>query len=80
MADNDVIELRLKAFRKQQETTISTLLQKVQKDRNEHLKQRQSETEKLMVRNKAQLTEIEHRHTEHLKRVYETLHNLNLDQ
>ncbi len=56
-----MIELRLKAFRKQQDAIISTLLQKIQKDRNDHLKQRQSETEKLIVRNKSQLTDIDHR-------------------
>ena len=43
-ADNEVVELRLKTLRKQQEATISSLLQKVQKDRNDHLKQRQVET------------------------------------
>ena len=44
LADNEVVELRLKTLRKQQEATISSLLQKVQKDRNDHLKQRQVET------------------------------------
>jgi len=34
-------------------------LQKIQKDRNDHMKQRQSETEKLIVRNKSQITEID---------------------
>lgn len=42
LADEETIEFKLKAYRKQQESTISTLLQKIQKDRNEHMRQRQS--------------------------------------
>ena len=55
LADEDTIELKLRAFRKQQESSVSTLLQKIQKDRNEHMRQRQGETEKLMIRGKSQL-------------------------
>jgi hypothetical protein len=79
VADQEKVELRLRSFRKQQEATISTLLQKIQKDRNDHIKQRQTETEKLMVRNKSQLAEIDHRFNETAKRVYEALHNLGLE-
>jgi hypothetical protein len=43
------------------------------------LKQRQAETDKLMVRNKSQLTEIDHRFSETLKKIYEALHNLGLE-
>lgn len=32
-----------------------------------------------MVRNKAQLTELDHRYGETLKRIHEALHNLGLD-
>jgi hypothetical protein len=74
-----VVELRLKALRRQQESAVSTLLQKIQKDRNDHMKQRQAETEKMTVRSKAQLTDIDHRYTDTLKRIYEALHNLGLD-
>ena len=58
---------------------ISTLLQKNQKDRNDHMRQRQTETEKLMVRSKSQLTEIDHRFSETMKKIYEALHNLGLE-
>ncbi len=78
-ADSDKLELRLKTLRKQQEAVVKTLLQKIQKDRNDHLKQRQSDTEKMIVRNKSLLTEVDHRHNEALKRVYEALHNLGLE-
>lgn len=50
------MELKLRGLRKQQEGAVSTLLQKIQKDRNEHLRQRQSETERLLVRGKSQMT------------------------
>lgn len=43
------------------------------------MKKRQSETERLMVRNKSQLTEIDHRFNETIKRIYEALHNLGLE-
>jgi hypothetical protein len=79
MADLEVVELRLRAFRKQQEAVVSTLLQKIQKDRNDHMKQRQTETEKMTVRSKAQLTDIDHRYNDSLRRIYEALHNLGLD-
>ena len=41
LSDNESLELKLRAFRKQQDATISTLLQKIQKDRNEYMRQRQ---------------------------------------
>ena len=34
IADEDTLELKLKGLRKQQEGAVSTLLQKIQKDRN----------------------------------------------
>lgn len=78
VADLEVVELRLRAFRKQQEAALSTLLQKIQKDRNDHLKQRQAETEKMIVRNKTQLAEVDHRFNDTVKRIYEALNNLGL--
>lgn len=62
LADEETLELKMKGLRKQQEGAVSTLLQKIQKDRNEHLRQRQGETERLLVRGKSQLTDVDHRY------------------
>jgi hypothetical protein len=58
---------------------MNTLLQKVQKDRNDQSKQRTSDSEKLIVKSKALVTEVKHRHNDALKRVYEALHNVTID-
>lgn len=55
------------------------MLQNIQKDRNDQLKQRKQDSEKLVVRNKTMLNEINHKHSEAIKRIYEALHNISID-
>lgn len=42
---------------------MNTLLQKIQKDRNDQSKQRSSDSEKLIVKSKSLVSEVKHRHT-----------------
>lgn len=42
---------------------MNTLLQKIQKDRNDQSKQRMSDSEKLIVKSKTLMTEVKRRHT-----------------
>jgi hypothetical protein len=42
--DEDIIEMRCETLRKQQKAAINTLMQKIQKDRNDQLKQRQTDS------------------------------------
>lgn len=58
---------------------VSSLLQNIQKDRNDQLKQRKQDSEKLIIRNKSLITEINHKHTDAIKKIYEVLHNLSID-
>ncbi len=39
--DEEVLEMRLLGFRKKQQAEMNGLLQKIQKDRNDQIKQRQ---------------------------------------
>jgi hypothetical protein len=44
LADEEILELKLRTLRKQQDDSMSSLLQKIQKDRNEHMTKRKCET------------------------------------
>lgn len=57
---------------------MNTLLQKIQKDRNDQSKQRMSDSEKLIVKSKTLMTQVKRRHTESLKKLYEALHNVSM--
>ena len=59
---------------------MNTLLQKIQKDRNDQSKQRMSDSEKLIVKSKTLVTEVKHRHNESLKKLYEALHNVTIEE
>lgn len=67
------------SLKKQQLAAINSLLQNIQKDRNDQMKQRKGDSEKLIIRNKALVTEINHKHLESVKKIYEALHNMTLD-
>jgi hypothetical protein len=45
--------MRCETLRRQQKAAINTLMQKIQKDRNDQLKQRQTDSEKLIIKNKS---------------------------
>lgn len=64
------MDIRCLGLKKQQVSAVNSLLQNIQKDRNDQMKQRKQDSEKLIVRNKSLLTEINHRHQEAIKRVY----------
>jgi DNA anti-recombination protein RmuC len=65
-------------LKRQQLATVSNLLQNIQKDRNDQLKQRKQDSDKLIMRNKSLINEINHKHTEAIKKLYEALHNIYL--
>ena len=54
--DEECLEIRCSNFKKHQEANLNSLLQKIQKDRNDQIKQRQVDSEKLIVRNKSLVT------------------------
>ena len=58
---------------------MNTLLQKIQKDRNDQSKQRIIDSERLMVKNKTIINDLKHKNNEAVKRLYEVLHNITLD-
>ena len=78
-SDEEVIEIRCAGVRKQQVTAVNNLLQNIQKDRNDQMKQRKTDSEKLIVRNRSLITELNHKHMEAIKKIYEALHNISLE-
>lgn len=80
MKNKETLEIRCMGLRKQQVSAVNSLLQNIQKDRNDQMKQRKQDSEKLIVRNKSLITEINHRHQDAIKRVYEILHNISVDE
>ena len=77
--NEDTIFAKCTNLKRQQLTTVNNLLQNIQKDRNDQLKQRKQDSDKLIVRNKTLLNEINHKHAEAIKRIYEALHNIHLE-
>lgn len=69
-SDLEVLELRKASMKKQQQSSLSTLLQKIQKDRNDHMKQRVGDSEKIIVRNKSLIADVHHRHAEAGKKIF----------
>lgn len=78
-ADEESVEARCANLKKQQLAAVSSLLQNIQKDRNDQIKQRKQDSEKLIIRNKSLITEINHRHAEAIKKIYEALHNMSIE-
>jgi len=54
-------------------------MKKIQRDRNDQMKQRQLDSEKLIIRNKTLINEINHRHMNNLKKLQENIHNICFD-
>ena len=69
-ADEETVEIRCGALKKQQVVAVNNLLQNIQKDRNDQMKQRKIDSEKLIIRNRSLVTEINHKHTEAMKKIY----------
>ena len=54
--DEETVGIRCTGLKKQQVTAVNNLLQNIQKDRNDQMKQRKTDSEKLIVRNKSLIT------------------------
>lgn len=76
--DEETIEIRCQTLKRQQLAAVSTLLQNIQKDRNDQLKQRKQDSEKLIIRNKSLLNELNHKHADAVRKIYEALHNISI--
>jgi hypothetical protein len=77
--NEDTIEAKCANLKKQQSAAVSSLLQNIQKDRNDQIKQRKQDSDKLIMRNKALIHDINHKHSEAIKKIYESLHNICLE-
>jgi hypothetical protein len=78
-ANQETVETRCSNLKKQQSVAMGNLLRNIQKDRNDQIKQRKADSDKLILRNRALVNEIHHRHNEAMKKLYESLHNICLE-
>jgi hypothetical protein len=67
------MDLRIANFRKQQTSVLNALLKRIQKDRNQQLRQRQIDSQKLIVKNRNIRNDLTHKHQDELKKAVESL-------
>lgn len=77
------MELRIANLKKQQVSVLNALLKRIQRDRNQQLRQRQRDSQTLIIKNRNIRNDLTHKHQEEVKRAVESLRefmNLNLHE
>ena len=69
----DQIEKKESKIKNQQQLAISALLKRIQRDRNEQLRQRQADSQRLIQRNKNLLNDLLIKHAGELKKTVECI-------
>jgi len=70
---NEVLELRISNLKKQQISVLNALLKRIQRDRNQQLRQRQRDSQTLIIKNRNIRNDLTHKHQEEVKRAVESL-------
>lgn len=70
---NEVLELRIANLKKQQVSVLNALLKRIQRDRNQQLRQRQRDSQTLIIKNRNIRNDLTHKHQEEVKRAVESL-------
>jgi Ca2+-binding EF-hand superfamily protein len=71
----EIIEKKILALRKQQQRGLTVLLKRIQKDRNQQLKNREHDSSKLVLKNKNLITELLAKHSTEAKNAIEVIRN-----
>jgi hypothetical protein len=67
------MELRVSNLKKQQVSVLNALLKRIQRDRNQQLRQRQRDSQTLIIKNRNIRNDLNHKHQEEVKRAVESL-------
>jgi len=71
----EIIEKKIIALRRQQQRGLTVLLKRIQKDRNQQLKNREHDSAKLVLKNKNLITELLAKHSTEAKNAIEVIRN-----
>jgi len=69
----DIIDKKTAAVRKQQQRSLTVLLKRIQKDRNQQLKNREQDSQKLILKNRNLRSELLLKHTSEAKNALEVI-------